>query len=104
MRALCEGIAAQDGVKDVRVLVTQFDEPDWWPFSDAIYVMTSAEPEEVLSWFPEELAPDEVFVRLFDDDAFEPYDVPQGIARSHVGGTRSFVGTTPLIVHTAALR
>jgi hypothetical protein len=77
MRALCESIAARGQVKDLRILVTQFDEPEW-PFSDAIYVMTDAEPEEVLSWFPEELAPDEVFVRLFDDQAFEPCDVPPG--------------------------
>ncbi|MEI9989575.1 MAG: hypothetical protein WDM86_06020 [Rhizomicrobium sp.] len=76
-RALCEAIAARGDVKDLRVLVSQFDEPDW-PFSDAIYVMTAAEPEEVLSWFPKELAPDEVFIRPFDDDAFEPYDVPPG--------------------------
>lgn len=78
IRALCEKIAARDDVKDVRVLVTQFDEPDRWPFSDAIYVMTAAEPEEVQSWFTEELAPDEVFVRAFDDGAFEPYDIPPG--------------------------
>ena len=77
MRALCERIAARDEVKDLRVLVSQFDDPDW-PFSDAIYVMTAAAPEEVRRWFPDELAPDEVFVRPFNDQAFEPCDVPEG--------------------------
>ena len=77
MRALCEKIAARDEVKDVRVVVTQFDDPDW-PFSDTIFVMTTAEPDEVLSWFPDELAPDEVLDRPLDDNAFESYEVPEG--------------------------
>ena len=77
MRAMFEKIAARSDVKDVRIAVTQIDEPDW-PFSDTVFVMTAVEPEEVYSWFPDELAPDEVLVQPFDNFAFEPYEVPAG--------------------------
>jgi hypothetical protein len=36
------------------VVITQFDDPEW-PFSDTGYAMTTAKPEEVASWFGEDL-------------------------------------------------
>jgi hypothetical protein len=78
MRELCEKIAARADVKDLRILVTLFDEPDYWPFSDTIFVLTAVEPDVVRSWFPEELAPDEVYVGEFGDKHVEPYDIPPG--------------------------
>ncbi|HEX3652458.1 MAG TPA: hypothetical protein VHU18_06515 [Rhizomicrobium sp.] len=74
---LFKQIAARPDVKDIRVQITMFDDPDW-PFSDTVFVMTTADPEEVLSWFPEELKPDEVEIG-FRTDRYEPYDLPKGV-------------------------
>lgn len=69
-------IALRPEVSDVRVQITAFDDPEW-PFSDTVYVMTSASPDEVASWFPEELQPDETWSG-FADQLYEPYSVPVG--------------------------
>jgi hypothetical protein len=74
---LLKSIAAKSQVKDVRVKITMFDDPAW-PFSDQIFVMTDASPEEVASWFPQKLRPDEVSEDSFQASQFEPYEVPRG--------------------------
>ena len=43
-------------VADVRVQVSLFDDPAW-PSSDTVWVVTSAPPPEVESWFAEALRP-----------------------------------------------
>jgi hypothetical protein len=74
--ALLEVIAKRPDVQDIRVQITAFDVEEW-PFSDTIYIMTSAAPEEVATWFPEELAPDETWSG-FAEQSYEPYSVPAG--------------------------
>ena len=74
--SLFRAIAGRSDVADIRVQITAFDDPDW-PFSDTVYIMTSATAEEVASWFPEELKPDETW-EGFVDQAYEPYSVPNG--------------------------
>ena len=69
-------ISRRPEVNDIRLQITAFDVPEW-PFSDTVYVMTSATPEEVASWFPDDLKPDETW-EGFVDQAFEPYEVPAG--------------------------
>ena len=69
-------IAKRPDVRDIRVQITMFDVPEW-PFTDTVYIMTSASPDEVESWFPEELKPDETWIG-FVDQAYEPYVVPAG--------------------------
>jgi hypothetical protein len=69
-------IAARPEVGDVRVQVTMFDNPDEWPFSDTVWVMTSADTRTVASWFPEALAPDEVREGWVDGVTYEEYAVP----------------------------
>jgi len=64
-------------VEDIRVQVTMFDVPEW-PFSDTVYIMTSAAPDEVISWFPEHLRPDETWLGFAVDQEYEPYEVPRG--------------------------
>src|SRR6185312_11119599 len=44
--AALQVIAQRSDVKDIRVQITAFDVPEW-PFSDTIYIMTSANPGEV---------------------------------------------------------
>ena len=67
-------IAQRPEVKDIRIQITMFDNPEW-PFSDTVYIMTTASPEQVASWFPDELKPDETWAG-FVDQPFEPYEVP----------------------------
>jgi hypothetical protein len=70
-------IAQHPDVRDIRVQITAFDVPEW-PFSDTIYIMTSATPEEVATWFPQHLRPDETWTG-FVDQAYEPYQIPDGV-------------------------
>lgn len=75
---LLKGIAARPGVADVRVQVTMFDAPEW-PFSDTVWVITSASPKEVASWFDESVRPDECISGWQDGVAVEPCAVPAGM-------------------------
>jgi hypothetical protein len=74
---LFEQFARRPEVKDVRVRITSFDDPRW-PFADTVLVMTTAEAEQVASWFPEELAPDETWEGFHQEEAYEQYAPPQG--------------------------
>lgn len=74
---LFKKMACRPEVKDIRVQITMFDDPDW-PFSDQVYVLRSAAPDEVRTWFPEELMPDEVHVAELGPQ-FEPYAIPAGM-------------------------
>ena len=56
--AVFQRIAARPDVADVRVQVSLFDDPAW-PFSDMVWIVTSAEPQEVLGWFTDEMYPDD---------------------------------------------
>jgi hypothetical protein len=75
--ALFKAMAQRPDVHDIRVQITMFDDPEW-PFSDAVYIMTSASPEEVFSWFPDELQPGGTWEGFPEGQAFEPYAVPPG--------------------------
>jgi len=72
---LFKAISLKPWVKDIRVVVTVFDTPEW-PFSDNVLIMTSAAPAEVHSWFPERLRPDDV--DQGDLRGCEPYKLPEG--------------------------
>jgi hypothetical protein len=76
--AMLRGIAARSDVSDVRVQVTMFDAPEW-PFSDTVWVITSATPDTVRAWFPEEFRPDECWRGWTEGITFEPYAVPPGM-------------------------
>jgi hypothetical protein len=68
---------ARPEVKDIRVQITAFDDPDW-PFSDTVYVVTTAAADEVASWFEENLAPDGTWEGFLERETYEPYTVPPG--------------------------
>jgi hypothetical protein len=72
--ALFQEIARRPEVKDIRIQITAFDVPEW-PFTDTVYIMTTAAPDVVATWFPDELKPDETW-QGFVDQAFEPYELP----------------------------
>lgn len=78
MHDLLKRIAARPDVADVRVQVTMFDDPDW-PFSDVVWIINSAAPEEVAQWFNEMLRPDECWLGWTEGMEFEPYQLPPGM-------------------------
>lgn len=68
-------------VRDVRVQAQDLEGE--WPSSDSVWIIADrgTDPTTVTSWFPEDLAPDEVEVHesLADaDPAVEPYPMPAG--------------------------
>ena len=74
---LFKSISHRKDVHGVFVQITAFDTPDW-PFSDTVWVITSCSEEEVQSWFPDELAPNEVWAGWIESQTYEPVDVPVG--------------------------
>ncbi|MEZ4223538.1 MAG: hypothetical protein R3B13_21500 [Polyangiaceae bacterium] len=77
MRAVLERILGRPDVADVLIQVSMFDDPQW-PFSDTIWVITNASPDDLQGWFPEQFKPDEVWEGWQDGTLYEPYVVPQG--------------------------
>ncbi len=76
--SLLSRIAERGDVGDVRVEVTMFDDPDW-PFSDTLWIVTSASAEEVAAWFEESVRPDACLVGWPEGVAMEPCQVPVGM-------------------------
>ena len=74
---LFTSIASRPNVSDIRVQITAFDVPEW-PFTDTVFIMTTASPEEVEAWFPEDLRPDEVWEGFNSRIRYEPYNLPPG--------------------------
>ena len=71
-------IRSRPDVADVRIEVAMFDVPEW-PFAETVWVITTADPEQVKSWFTDEMAPDDVWAGWTSDRKFEPVDVPAGM-------------------------
>jgi hypothetical protein len=76
--AVLKQIRSRGEVADVRVQITMFEDPDDWPFSDTVWVITTAAPETVRAWFPEAIAPDQCSAGWTEGERFEPVAVPQG--------------------------
>ncbi|RTE49312.1 hypothetical protein [Actinobaculum sp. 352] len=79
VRAVLEAIRARDDVDDVRVAIGMFDDPDW-PFAEEVVVVTDADPNVVLGWFPEAYAPDAVAAA--DDEEYE--DIKYSVERFRI--------------------
>lgn len=71
-------IATRQDVADIRVQVTMFDAPEW-PFSDIVWLITSAAPIDVIQWFDNSLRPDECRAGWLMDVAVEHCAVPEGM-------------------------
>jgi hypothetical protein len=80
VREVLTALAERPEVADLRVVVTEADDPEWWPFADRVLVVTSADPETVRGWFPADYAPDEVVPQVGDRHPVEQHDVPAGHA------------------------
>lgn len=72
-------IRAKPEVSDVRVQITCVDDPgNDWPFSDTLWIITAAAPDTVAAWFPDHLAPDEVWEGWSPRRKFEDCPVRDG--------------------------
>ena len=71
-------IRARKDVADVRIMVTQYDGgEDEWPFSDTVYFIMSATPDDAKAWFGELYYPDEIWIDDFSRAGKIP--VPEGM-------------------------
>lgn len=74
-----KAIRDRQDVADVRIMVTQYDGgDDEWPFSDTVFFITSATPEEVQAWLGDDSTPDEIGVDQFS--RAERIPVPAGMS------------------------
>lgn len=72
-----KNVREREEVADILVQITAFDDPDW-PFSDTIWVITSADSSTVLSWLPGNIEPDECWEGWIESQAYEEYEMPEG--------------------------
>lgn len=77
--ALLLGIAGRPGVADIRVQITMLDDPEWWPFSDTVWVITDSSPEEVAGWFGADIRPDDCRRGWTEGVEFEECPIPLGM-------------------------
>jgi hypothetical protein len=75
---LLKRVRKRDDVADIRVQVTEIDAPEW-PFSDVVWIITRATPEEVRGWFDEAIRPDECSAGWLARVPTEPCAVPPGM-------------------------
>jgi hypothetical protein len=66
-------------VADVRVEVWDQVEEDFWPSCDTIWIITSADPKEVVQWIPKVMEPDDTLIGFPTEPKIEPYDIPGGM-------------------------
>ena len=76
---LLKKIRGRDDVADVLVEVTMHDDLNSWPFSDTVWIITTAAPGEVAEWFDECVRPDDLFHDWNDGQEREWYTVPTGM-------------------------
>ena len=53
-------IRSKPNVQDVLVRIYDYKDPSSWPYTDTVYIISSASPDEVKQWV-EPLLPDEVY-------------------------------------------
>ncbi|MBX7501091.1 hypothetical protein K3181_06525 [Qipengyuania sp. YG27] len=72
-------IRSRSEVSDVRIQITSVEAPGVaWPFSDTVWIMTEVGEDEVRNWFPEHLAPDEVWEGFIPNAKYEECAIAEG--------------------------
>lgn len=66
-------------VADVRVEVSQHDDPDAWPVSDTVWIITAESRETVARWLGERFAADELLEGFSAERTYEPLVIPHGM-------------------------
>lgn len=77
---LFRAIRERPDVETVLVEVKDHENPDEWPSTDTVWVITSATPDDVETWLSKDWAQDEI-LEGFDlsEGPMEPYEIPQGM-------------------------
>ena len=76
---LLKQIAERPEVRDVRIQVMDLEDPDGWPSTDTIWIITTASSKEVRGWLPKRIAPDDVIEGFPKSGSpVEAYEVPPG--------------------------
>jgi hypothetical protein len=76
--ALLKELRARPGVANVLVRVLDHDDPEGWPNTDTVWVITSATPAQVRSWLSGRIAPDEVLDGFHEAGPMEGCPLPRG--------------------------
>jgi hypothetical protein len=66
-------------VADVLVEVKDHEDPEGWPSSDTVWIVTSASPDEVQGWLGDQFRADEILEGWGTSLKREPYEVPVGM-------------------------
>ena len=66
-------------VADVRVAVKDLEDPEGWPSTDTVWVITGSSVNEVKKWLGERFRADDIIVGFSEDYPTESYDVPDGM-------------------------
>lgn len=62
--AMLKQIRARPGVTDFRVEVKDLEDPEGWPATDTVWIITTASREEVRNWIPERIKPDDILADI----------------------------------------
>jgi hypothetical protein len=65
-------------VADVRVEIMDQVDDDSWPTTDTIWIITSADPNEVTQWIPDSMKADDILIGFPTEVPLEPYKIPAG--------------------------
>jgi hypothetical protein len=66
-------------VADVRVEVKDLEDPEGWPSTDTVWVITGASVDEVKRWLGERFQADDIIVGFPEDYAIESYNLHDGM-------------------------
>ncbi len=76
---LFKQIRARSEVGNVRIQVSQHEDPEGWPSTDTVWIITRASPEDVADWLGERFRADELIVGWPDAWPVETYSIPPGM-------------------------
>ena len=76
---ILEAVAKRPEVSDVRIEVKDLEDPNGWPSTDTVWIITTASPEEVRRWMPDRIVPDDI-IEGFESASspVERYEMPAG--------------------------
>jgi hypothetical protein len=76
---LFKKIRSNPNVADVRVQVTQHDDPEAWPVTDTVWIITSESRESVARWLGKRFAADEILDGFQPNRRYESLLIPEGM-------------------------
>ncbi len=78
---LFKSIRDKPEVTDVRVEVKDLEDPEGWPATDTVWIITRASTNDVKAWLGQRFRADDILVGFPTDGYYtrEPYAVPEGM-------------------------